>query len=159
MHNRRKVLVTVVAVCLAAGALLVVAFVGLGDRTLRLRPGGEAPSLAFPESQTPAPGPTNSGGRSTGGAIGVEGVGPSSQDPTYAPDGTAIAFVTDRAGGVHLWLFDVDGRRLRQLTSDVNLPVGKNRDVFPAWSPDGAQIAFTSDAAGRPNLWVVNPDG
>ncbi len=158
MRDRRKTYIAILASCLAVGAFVLVAFVGVTSLPLHLGPKAETPSPSPADTKAPVPSPTDSGG-STGGAIGPEGVGPMSQDPTYAPNGSAIAFVTDWGGGVHIWVIGVDGRRLRQLTSDLNLPVGKNRDLFPTWSPDGSLIAFTSNIAGRSSIWVVNADG
>lgn len=158
MRDRRKAYISILASFLAVGALVLVAFVALTSRPLRLPPEAEGPSRSPTESQTPAVGPADASG-STGGAIGPEGVGPHSQDPTYAPDGTAIVFATDWNGGEHLWVIGVDGRRLRQITPDENLSIGKGREFDPAWSPDGSRIAFTSNVAGYSNIWVVNADG
>ena len=93
MHSRRKIPGTILASCLAAGVLVLILFHESSHRPILMGPGAEVPSRTLPESQTPVSGPTGYGGRSTGGAIGLEGVGPFTQDPTYAPDGTAIAWV------------------------------------------------------------------
>jgi dipeptidyl aminopeptidase/acylaminoacyl peptidase len=56
----------------------------------------------------------------------------------------------------HLYLFDVDGMRSEQLTSDANF----NEDL-PTWSPDGRRIAFIrtheqgADQDGREDIAVV----
>jgi Tol biopolymer transport system component len=70
-------------------------------------------------------------------------------DPTYAPNGTRIAFVSPRdhngrlvfgegaAIANELYVMNVDGTGLRRLTEtrDVN-------EAAPSWSPDGDQIAY-----------------
>ena len=56
--------------------------------------------------------------------------------PKFSPDGKHIAFISDRAGGDNLWVMDVDGKNLRQVSKEVNNIVHN-----PAWSPDGQYIA------------------
>ena len=58
-------------------------------------------------------------------------------DPDWSPDGTKIAFVSDREGGrEQIHVMDADGKNVIKLT---DLRVGINR---PDWSPDGQKIAF-----------------
>lgn len=53
-----------------------------------------------------------------------------------------------------IWIANVDGSGLRQLTTDSEA----GRD--PVWSPDGQMIAFTSDRdEGRVDIWVSRVDG
>ncbi len=73
-------------------------------------------------------------------------------DPAWSPDGTRIAFVSRRNGGVDsIYVMDSDGQNLTQLTKESN-------DSDPAWSPDGAKIAFTRSKGGR-QVWVMDADG
>ncbi len=68
--------------------------------------------------------------------------------PAWSPDGTRIAFQSDRGSGeMNLWVMDADGTDPVQLTANVN------EDRNPAWSPDGAWIAFESDRAGTFDIW------
>jgi WD40 repeat protein len=60
-------------------------------------------------------------------------------NPTWAPDGRAIAFTGMRQGLTDLYLFDLRTSALRRLTNDPWA------DLQPAWSPDGRQIAFVTD--------------
>ncbi|HUK13439.1 MAG TPA: S9 family peptidase [Thermoanaerobaculaceae bacterium] len=60
--------------------------------------------------------------------------------PRWSPDGTAIAFTSDRAGEeTQLFLLRLDGGDPRQLTT---FPMGVGD---PVWSPDGRFIALAAD--------------
>ncbi|MDZ7791006.1 MAG: amidohydrolase family protein [Xanthomonadales bacterium] len=56
--------------------------------------------------------------------------------PRYSPDGSKIAFVSDRDGAENIWIMDADGSNLQQV-SDESEHLLHN----PAWSPDGDYIA------------------
>jgi TolB protein len=74
--------------------------------------------------------------------------------PVFSPDGTRIAFASNREGNnMEIYVMDADGTNVRRLT---NHPAA---DVTPTWSPTGAQIAFTSDRGGQPQIYVMNADG
>src|SRR5262245_48371318 len=60
-------------------------------------------------------------------------------NPTWSPDGTAIAFSGMQRGLTDLFIYDVAGERLRRLTNDPYA------EIHPAWSPDGKRIAFATD--------------
>jgi hypothetical protein len=72
----------------------------------------------------------------------------SDSNPTWSPDGTKLAFHSDRAGssGADIYLMSYDGSGLRRLTSDAS------NDRDPAWSPDGRTITFNRDGA----IYVMN---
>src|SRR6185503_9893935 len=79
-------------------------------------------------------------------------------NPAISPDGKQIVFTrswVDKVKDEHvsnLWIVDVDGTRVRELTS------GNWRDSQPVWSPDGKRIAFLSDRDGTNQLHVLWPD-
>src|SRR5262245_40675236 len=57
-------------------------------------------------------------------------------DPIWAPDGSRIAFVSDREGGQDIWTMKSDGTDLQQLTKK------QGSCSYLRWSPDGKSIAF-----------------
>jgi dipeptidyl aminopeptidase/acylaminoacyl peptidase len=64
-------------------------------------------------------------------------------DVAWSPDGKALAYTSDKAGGLpQLWLRDLATGSDRQLTRVPNQPLGA------AFSPDGKRIAFL-DTDGR----------
>ncbi|HEX7795415.1 MAG TPA: BamA/TamA family outer membrane protein [Vicinamibacterales bacterium] len=60
-------------------------------------------------------------------------------NPSWAPDGHAIAFTGMRAGLTDLYVYEFSGSRVRQLTNDPYA------DLHPAWSPDSRRIAYATD--------------
>jgi Tol biopolymer transport system component len=62
----------------------------------------------------------------------------SATDPAWSPDGTRIAFASNRDGNYDIYSMTVDGNDVQQLTrTDAN-------EAEPAWSPDGKMIAYAS---------------
>jgi Tol biopolymer transport system component len=77
-------------------------------------------------------------------------------DPAWSPDGTQIAFVSERAAGVaQIFVMRTDGTAVRQVTHDAT---GKSE---LAWSPAGDRIVFVGTPAGGGDrdIWSIHPDG
>ena len=72
---------------------------------------------------------------------------------TWSPDGSRIAFSTDRDGNAEIYVMDQFGGNL------VNLTNNGASDGHPAWSPDGTKILFRSDRNGNDEIYVMNADG
>jgi Tol biopolymer transport system component len=73
----------------------------------------------------------------------------SESHPNWSPDGTRIAFDSDRDGDLEIYTSKPDGTDVVQLTHD------SVDQLQPAWSPDGQQIAFEQGG----DILVMNSDG
>jgi Tol biopolymer transport system component/imidazolonepropionase-like amidohydrolase len=79
--------------------------------------------------------------------------------PVFSPDGSRIAFTSDRAGGDNIWTIAVDGSDTTQITDEsFRLLNG------PAWTPDGeyllARKHFTSTRSlGAGEVWMFHSSG
>jgi dipeptidyl-peptidase 4 len=58
-------------------------------------------------------------------------------NPRWSPDGSKIAFVTDRGNHSFIAIYDSKSRSVSYLAPGVDF------DGTPVWSPDGKQVAFT----------------
>ena len=75
------------------------------------------------------------------------------EDPDWSPDGTKIAFVSNRNGGEYqVYVMDADG------TNQIKLTHGPLEKRQPDWSPDGGKIAFTV-RDGMDHIEVMDADG
>lgn len=75
-------------------------------------------------------------------------------DPTWAPNGRKIVFVSDRAGVSDVWIMDPDGSNQTRLTRSME-PSDR-----PAWSPDSTRIAFSHGGAENSSgIFVMDADG
>ncbi|MGB9618922.1 MAG: carboxypeptidase regulatory-like domain-containing protein, partial [Armatimonadota bacterium] len=72
---------------------------------------------------------------------------------TWSPDGTKIAFASDRGGASDIWVIDMEKGDLRNVTNDSYW------DGDPSWSPTSNEIVFVSDRDGAWHLWVISADG
>jgi TolB protein len=72
----------------------------------------------------------------------------------WSPDGTRIAFQSDRAGSRDIWVADAATGALRRLTSWTGDEFG------PAWSGDGSAVYFAADSGARlSDIWKVPAGG
>jgi dipeptidyl aminopeptidase/acylaminoacyl peptidase len=82
------------------------------------------------------------------------GAGNSNFYPDFSPDGTKIAFTSDRTGNIrNIWVMGVDGSNPTRLTTDAG------GDYGASWSPDGKSIAYQKNAVGTGEIWKMAADG
>ena len=68
--------------------------------------------------------------------------------PSIAPDGSKVAFASNRNGNWDLYIMPIGGGAPTQLTADTD------DEVQPTWAPDGRRVAF-SRKNGRTNTWEI----
>lgn len=80
--------------------------------------------------------------------------------PRYSPDGSIIAFITDRRGQYNLWLMNADGSNPRPVVLDP-----EHRMLGPTWTPDGRNLVVRRCGVcfphrGGPNgIWMYSVEG
>ena len=73
--------------------------------------------------------------------------------PSWSPDGTKLAFVSNPDGDFEIFVMNADG-------SDItNISNSPGEDDYPEWSPDGSKIAFVSGRDGNLEVYTMNADG
>ncbi|MEF2751514.1 MAG: peptidase S41, partial [Muribaculaceae bacterium] len=65
--------------------------------------------------------------------------------PVWSPDGTKIAFATDRNGGSDIYIMGADGGHATRLTFD------SASETPEAFTPDGAEIVFSAAIQDAPS--------
>jgi acylaminoacyl-peptidase len=58
--------------------------------------------------------------------------------PRWSPDGSRVAFISDRDGSAQIWVRFMDSGQMSRITNLQQPPAGI------VWSPDGRQLAFTN---------------
>lgn len=79
------------------------------------------------------------------GAINVE--------PSLSPDGSKIAFSSERGGRPMIYVMNSDGSNVKRLTFKGTY------NSSPSWSPDGSKIAFAGQDDSNFDVYVMNADG
>jgi Tol biopolymer transport system component len=73
--------------------------------------------------------------------------------PVWSPDGSQIAFASDRDGDFEIYIMQEDGTNIRQLTDNARL------DNKPSWSPDGKKIVFDSGYGFQRDIFIMDVNG
>jgi len=76
------------------------------------------------------------------------------REPSFSPDGTRIAFISDQDGNQEIYVVSVDGSGLRRLTFTPDI-----QEDLPSFSPDGSKIIFGSINGHDEELYMMNTDG
>ncbi|MFN7949764.1 MAG: S9 family peptidase [Blastocatellia bacterium] len=83
-------------------------------------------------------------------------------DPQWSPDGTKLAFVSNRTGREYednrnsdVWVISAEGGALTKISDHAEA------DNSPRWSPDGKTIAFIGATRERehPKIWLASATG
>ena len=74
-------------------------------------------------------------------------------DPTWSPDGSMIAFASNRQGQRQLFVANANGKKVDKVT-DLRQMGGRS-----SWSPDGTKLVFYRGPEGNRDIYVINIDG
>ncbi|HTI05676.1 MAG TPA: Ig-like domain-containing protein [Gemmatimonadales bacterium] len=78
----------------------------------------------------------------------------SASEPAFSPDGSRIAFVSQRDGNAEIYVMNADGSGATRLSNDPQA------DGHPVFTADGLTIVFHSArTAGKQQIWAINVDG
>jgi len=79
----------------------------------------------------------------------------SDTDPVWSPDGSKIAFASNRDGNWEIYVMNADGSNQTRITNDPAI------DNEPTWSPDSSRIAFVKmpESTSSAEIYVINADG
>lgn len=74
-------------------------------------------------------------------------------EPAVSPDGTKIAFSSDRSGNPMIYVMEANGNNPKRITF-----AGKY-NATPSWSPDGKRLAFAGWESDHFDIFTMNADG
>ena len=74
--------------------------------------------------------------------------------PRFSPDGTKLAFASNRSGFEEIWVANADGSQPSRLTD-----MRHSLTEAPDWSPSGDLIAFLSQSGAGRQIYVVSVSG
>jgi TolB protein len=82
-------------------------------------------------------------------------------DPAPSPDGTLVAFQSNRGGRNQIWLMSAEGGEPRALTAepDSNPMHAGVRVMTPTWMPDGKSVLYVSTRTGHYNIYRIPVEG
>ncbi|MCK5146409.1 PD40 domain-containing protein [bacterium] len=75
------------------------------------------------------------------------------REPIWSPDGTQIAFTSNRNSNDDVYIVDVAGGTPKQLTWH------SGNDLATDWTPDGKSIIFSSNRASMSSLYIIPTKG
>ncbi len=70
--------------------------------------------------------------------------------PTWSPDGSKIAFSSDRSGQRDIYTYELSSGKVELLIEHPSM------DNHPSWSPDGKYLAYLSRRDGKSQLYLYD---
>ncbi len=79
--------------------------------------------------------------------------------PQFSPDGSKIAFTSDRDGGDNIWVYDIQDKSFTQVTNEDYRLLNN-----PVWTPDGEYIIArkhynATRSLGAGEMWMYHIEG
>lgn len=74
--------------------------------------------------------------------------------PTFNPDGSQIAFTSNKDGGTRIFVIPITSNQKRPNAVMISK---KNREnSCPSWSPDGTKLAYSAKTDGVRQIWIYD---
>ena len=74
--------------------------------------------------------------------------------PTFSPDGSKIAFVSDKDSGMRIYIIPTTPSEKR--AQAVMISKQNRENSCPAWSPDGTKLAYSAKTNGIRQIWIYD---
>lgn len=74
--------------------------------------------------------------------------------PTFSPDGSKIAFVSDKDGATRI--YSISSQRSEKRAVPVLLTKKNRENSCPSWSPDGTKLAYSAKTDGIRQIWIYD---
>jgi TolB protein len=76
--------------------------------------------------------------------------------PTFSPDGSRLAFVSDKDGSPRIYIIPTSLSSKRH--NPILISKQNNENTCPAWSPDGKKLAYSAKTKGIRQIWIYDFD-
>lgn len=74
--------------------------------------------------------------------------------PTFSPDGSQIAFVSDKDGGMRIYIISATPHPKR--AHPLLISKQNRENSCPCWSPDGTKLAYSAKTNGIRQIWIYD---
>lgn len=74
--------------------------------------------------------------------------------PTFSPDGSKIAFVSDKDGGMRIYIIPAVFSEKR--ANAVMISKQNRENSCPCWSSDGTKLAYSAKTSGIRQIWIYD---
>lgn len=78
--------------------------------------------------------------------------------PTFSPDGSKVAFVSNRGGSPRIYILTLPSGKLTPQREALLISRCCSENSAPSWAPDGTKIAYCSLTDGVRQIWIYDTE-